>query len=140
MSSASEESESDESPSLYDPPVEEGEEIDLTSEEEEELHLELPRDLAGQLMKVASHLGLSPSIVASRAIDMVCDEIGIVEEQELTTGTLIQKYQTRIDLLHTLDFDPGDDPDGDGEGAPGWDAVDDIIAAGEEAKKSGGDE
>lgn len=139
MSSTSDESGSDENPSLYDPPVGEGEEIDLTSDDEEELHLELPRDLAGQLMKVASHLGLSPSMVASRAIDMVCDEIGIVEEQELTTGTLIQKYQTRIDLLHTLDFDPGEDPNGDGEGAPGWDAVDEIIAAGEEAKNADGD-
>lgn len=113
---------------LYNPPDKESEVVS-SDDSEDELHLEIPQDLATQLLEVSMHLGLSPSIVASRAIVMVCDEIGIVQDRDLSTSTLIQKYQTRIDLLHSLDFDfesdsdEGDDPVGEFE----WGEVDEII-------------
>lgn len=106
---------------------------------EVELDLELPRNLAEQLSEVASHLGLSPSIVASRAVQMICNEIGLTQDDNLSSTTLIQKYQTRLDLLHALDYDldPESKADnGEFETAPGeangdedydWQDVDNII-------------
>lgn len=119
---------------LYDPPSEKAEEVEA-AEEEERLRLEIPEKLARRLLDVALHLGLSPSIVASRAIDLVCDEVGLVEEQELSSGTLIQKYQTRLDLLHTFDLGVETQPEEENqEDSFGWDAVDEIIESGEEAR------
>lgn len=101
-----------------------------------ELELDLPRELAEQLSDVATHLGLSPSIVASRAIDMVCDEVGLVKDRELSSTTLIEKYQTRLDLLHSLDYrlDSPDESSGGQTQEAGadadtydWDDVDSII-------------
>lgn len=119
---------------LYDPSPEGAEEV-ASGEDEEELHLKIPEHLAKQLLDVALHLGLTPSVVASRAIDMVCDEVGLVEDQELSSGTLIQKYQTRLDLLHTLDFGVETEDDDDEMEEPfGWEAVDEIIETGEQAR------
>lgn len=143
---------SEDDATLYDPPEEAGEVLE-DREDEEELHLELPPELAQRLMEVAQHVGISPSMVAARAIDIVCDEIGLVEQQDLTTGTLIQKYQTRLDLIHTLDFDVQQAVEdeqrdmeldheavqwtpSDSDEEAGWDAVDRIIEAGEEAGTS----
>jgi hypothetical protein len=128
------------SSTLYDPPEGSGEHVP-EADAAVELDLELPRDLADHLAEVASHLGLSPSIVASRAVQMICEEIELTQDEDLSSTTLIQKYQTRIDLLHTLDYDldPGRESDS-GEGADpaapegadeeenyGWQDVDDII-------------
>lgn len=137
-------------PTLYEPPDEAGEALD-DRDNEEELQLEIPRELAEQLNEVAQHLGLSPAVVASRAIDFVCDEIGLVEQEDLTSGTLIQKYQTRLDLVHTLNFDVeqavereaqtdrrhegGQRIPTDSDEEVGWEAVDQIIKAGEEARE-----
>jgi hypothetical protein len=116
--------------SLYDPPADEGERLDLDTEEEHEvLHLDIPRDLARQLLEVATHLGLTPSQVASRAIDLVCDEIGTVDDDPLSTDTLIQQYQARLDLLHILE------EAGFEEEEPSWEAVDEIIQAAEGEEK-----
>jgi hypothetical protein len=119
--------------SLYDPPADEGETVDPeTTEDHEVLHLDIPRDLARQLLDVATHLGLSPSLVASRAIDLVCDEIDTVDESALSTGTLIQQYQARLDILHTLEEESSsseeneDEPESGEEDDP-WAAVDEII-------------
>lgn len=136
---------------LYDPPEEAGEALE-DWEDDEELLLELPQELAERLMEVAQHVGISPSMVAARAIDIVCDEIGIVDQQDQSSGTLIQKYQTRLDLIHTLDFDVKqaveDERDmkhdddavqwtpSDSDEEAGWDAVDRIIEAGEDAGTS----
>jgi hypothetical protein len=84
---------------------------------------------------VATHLGLSPSIIASRAVGMVCDEVGLVQDGDLSSATLIQKYQTRLDLLHSLDYslDPEEDASEEAEeggpdaGAYDWEDVDGII-------------
>lgn len=131
---------SEDDPTLYEPPEEAGEAL-AAREDEEELQLELSQELAHRLMEVAEHVGLSPSMVAARAIDIVCEEIGVVEQQDQTTGTLIQKYQTRLDLIHTLDFDvkkavQEEERDMGHDDDAGWEAVDRIIEAGEEAGPS----
>lgn len=115
-------------PSLYDPPSDGGEQLNPEAAESHEvLHLEIPRALAQQLLEVATHLGLTPSIVASRAIDLVCDEIGTVDDDPLSTDTLLQQYQARLDLLHVLEQAGAED-----EGEPSWDAVEEIIQAAED--------
>jgi len=120
-------------PTLYDPSEEKTEAIEDEAAEEE-LQLTLPEGLAHQLMEVSLHLGLSPSMVASRAIDMICEEIGLIEEDDLSSDTLIQKYQTRLDLLHTLDFDVESENADDEDEVEGWEAVDRIIETGEQAR------
>lgn len=122
-------------PTLYDPP--DGEQRNVSEEtEEEELRLEIPRELATHLMEVALHLGLTPSLVASRAIEMVCDEVGLVQESDLSSDALIEKYQTRLDLLHSLDYDLEQDEDTEeSEESFSWDQVDEIIETGEEARR-----
>ncbi len=124
-------------PTLYDPSDERTESIDNTSSEEEleeELELELPEELAQRLLEVAVHLGLNPSVVASRAIDMICEEVGLIEEEDLTSNTLIKKYQTRLDLLHTLDLDVEEEESDEGEERDEWAAVDEIIETGEQSR------
>jgi len=119
---------------LYNPP--DGEMEAAPEEEGEvELELEVSPELVEKLSDVATHLGLSPSIIASRAIGMVCDEVGLVQDGELSSTTLIQKYQTRLDLLHSLDYslDPSADAaeESEEEGPDAetydWDDVDGII-------------
>ena len=120
-------SDQDEDVSLYNPP-DDGEEVASdASSDHEMLHLDLPKELARQLLEVATHLGLSPSIVASRAIDLVCDEIATVDESALSTDTLIQQYQARLDILHTLEATSGDEERGTEETDDPWAAVDQII-------------
>ena len=132
MSTSASESDPNE-PTLYDPSEEKTEEIEEEADEEE-LILDIPQELARQLLEVALHLGLSPSVVASRAIDMICEEVGLVEDDDLSSGTLIQKYQTRLDLLHTLNFDVESETEDDEETSEGWDAVDRIIETGEQSR------
>jgi len=126
MGAASDSDPDAQEPSLYNPPADGGEEIDgEDGEEHEVLHLDIPKSLARQLLDVATHLGLTPSTVASRAIGLVCDEIGTVDEDSLSTDTLIQQYQARLDLLHALE-QAGPEHE---EQEPGWEAVDEIIQA-----------
>jgi len=100
--------------------------------EEEELRLDIPRELATRLMEVALHLGLTPSLVASRAIELVCEEVGLVQDNDISSDALIEKYQTRLDLLHRLDYDPEDEePDDEFD----WGQVDEIIQTGEETRQ-----
>jgi len=127
-SSSPDDSEPEGRSSLYDPPVEEGEVLDPDATEDHEiLQLDIPTSLARRLLEVAHHLSLTPSTVASRAIDLVCDEIGTVDDEPLSSDTLIQQYQARLDILHTLEETATHD---DGE-EPTWDDVDDIIEAAE---------
>ena len=122
--------ESSESPSgstLFNPPGDGGEEA-FEGEADVEMELNLPEDLAARLSDVARHLGLSPSILASRAIGLVCDEVGLVQNDELSSATLVQRYQTRIDLLHRLGDAPDESATADEEEASyDWDDVDSII-------------
>ena len=110
MSDSTTDSEAD--ATLYDPPAENAENLD-PDESQEELDLEISTELANQLLEVAHHLGLHPSIVASRAIGLICDEVELVEEDDLSSGALIQKYQSRLDMLHSAEFDVKQEPEAD---------------------------
>lgn len=135
MSSSSSNSEREAEFSLYDPPPGGGEDVELKEADHEVLHLDIPRELAQQLLDVATHLGLTPSIVASRAIDFVCNEIGTVEGEALSTGTFIQQYQAQLDLLHALEEAASGQEDED----PSWEAVNEIIQAAERKKNTEGE-
>lgn len=101
--------------SLYDPPFDDGEAMTAAEgEDHETLRIKIPRDMARRLLRVSMHLGLSPSLVASRAIDLVWDEIGTVSDGSLSTQTLIQRYQARVDILQILES--GLDEEGGGHG------------------------
>lgn len=120
---------------LYDPPAQNAEEFDV-EESQEELHLEISMELANQLLEVAQHLGLHPSIVASRAIGFICDEVELVDEDDLSSGALIQKYQSRLDMLHSASLDVA--PDGDADESTQsftWSDVDALIQEAERASQ-----
>lgn len=116
-------------PTLYDPPRGRAEDVP-DRDDAVELEIDLPEALATQLSDVARHLGLAPSILAARAVELVCDEVGLVQNDELSSATLIQRYQTRIDLLHRLDDalegSGAADESADGD-AYDWNDVDSII-------------
>jgi len=116
---------------LYDPPSENAEAFD-PDESREELDLEISTELASQLLEVAQHLGLHPSIVASRAIGFICDEVELVDE-DVDSGALIQKYQSRLDMLHSADYDVTQEGDASDTGAFTWDDVEALI---QEAERS----
>ena len=92
---------SDSSGTLYDPPVE-TEAPEPNEEETVALRLSLPSDRAQRLRTVAQQLGLNPSLVAKRAIEMVCDEVVTIQDDERPTGFPFDQYQARLDLLHSL--------------------------------------
>jgi hypothetical protein len=93
---------------LYNPSSEEAEALDPSSVDRTVLDIKIDRGLAERLLEVSKHLGLNPTIVASRAIDLVCEEIGTLkegwrqDEEEFGTVTLIQRYQARVELLQAL--------------------------------------
>jgi hypothetical protein len=132
--SSSDPSEEERQPSLYNPPDDEGEALDLDGADDHEvLHLDIPSSLASRLLEVAHHLGLTPSTVASRAIDLVCEEIGTIDDEPLSSDTLIQQYQARLDILHILE------DAGEREDDYTWEAVDEIIKAAEQGGDDGED-
>jgi hypothetical protein len=79
---------------------------DESSSAEEEtvaLQLSLPEDQIDQLQAVAQQLGLTPSTVARRAIELICQEVSTVQHDERPPRILIEQYQARIDLLHSVE-------------------------------------
>lgn len=93
---------------LYDPPSgssESGPQDDETVE----LELSLPKERAERLRAVAQQLGLTPSTVARRAIEMICNEVVTIQGDPRPPTLLVDQYQARIDLLHSID-DSEDDP------------------------------
>ncbi len=93
---------SEPSRTLYDPPRDSTEDV---SEERNSvpLRLSLPRDRADRLRAVAQQLGLTPSQIAKRAIELVCDEVVTVQDDTRSTNVLIDQYQARLDLLHSVE-------------------------------------
>jgi hypothetical protein len=94
---------SESSGTLYDPP-EDASKADAEQSEENDvaLRLSLPPDRAERLRAVAQQLGLTPSLVAKRAIELVCDEVVTIQDDNRPTSVLIQQYQARLDLLHSI--------------------------------------
>jgi len=67
------------------------------------LELTLPPKRGDRLRAIAQQLGMTPSMAAQRAIDLVCDEVVTIQDDSRSTETLIQEYQARIDLLHAVE-------------------------------------
>lgn len=94
---------SSESPdTLYDPPP--GTTGDLQTEDDSvSLRVSLPQERADRLRAVAQQIGLSPSMVAKRAIDMVCEEVVTIQDDSRSPSILVEQYQARLDLLHSIE-------------------------------------
>lgn len=75
------------------------------------LTLSLPEGRAKRLRRVAQQLGLSPTMIARRAIEMICDEIITIHDTYRPSHLLIEEYQTRIDLLHAIEDEETNDPE-----------------------------
>jgi hypothetical protein len=89
---------------LYDPP--EGapsSEADDSEQDTVALRLPLPKERAEQLRTVAQQLGLPPSVAAKRAIELVCDEVVTIQDGTRSSRVLIDQYQARLDLLHSVE-------------------------------------
>lgn len=67
------------------------------------LNLRLPADRSDRLRAIAQQLGMTPPMAAQRAIDLVCDEIVTIQDDSRSTQTLIEEYQARLDLLHSVE-------------------------------------
>lgn len=105
-SSANNGAPSDAPPTLYHPAP--ANDMDLVPDDASSyvtLPIALPPDAFERLRTVAQQLGLTPSTVAARAIQMICDEVVTIEDRTLETGALIEEYQTRLDLLHASGTD-----------------------------------
>ncbi len=87
---------------LYDPDSEPLEEPE-SEDDQVALRLSLPPQRAERLRAVAHQLGLTPSLVAKRAIQLVCDEVVTTEADLPRSPLLIDQYQARLDLLHAVD-------------------------------------
>ena len=102
---------SDDSPdTLYDVPLEDLEDVpvealkDASNEESQvALRLSLPPARADRLRAVAQQLGLTPSLVVERAIELVCDEVVTIQDDTRPMNVMLDQYQARIDLLHSVD-------------------------------------
>jgi len=86
---------------LYDPPSD-SEEVPAAEDDSVRLRVTLSEAEANQLKAVAQQLGLTPSTVAQRAIEMVCDEVVTIQEDNRSPHLLVDQYQARIDLLHAV--------------------------------------
>lgn len=90
--------------SLFDPPDQRAEGSDPSdSDETVTVQVELSAEQAEALYDLASHLSLPPSMVAARAIEMTCEDVNTVSQSKLTTDTVVEEYQARLDLLHSLE-------------------------------------
>lgn len=87
---------------LYNPPSGSAE-SESQDAENVELELSLPEARAERLRAVAQQLGLTPSTVARRAIEMICDEVVTIQDDARPPTLLVEQYQARIDLLHSID-------------------------------------
>ena len=79
-------------------------EQDAEEADDETVRLEfsLPDDRAQQLQDVAQQLGLTPSTVAERAIEMVCEEVITTHTDDYSPHLHVTQYQARLDLLHAV--------------------------------------
>lgn len=102
----------EEAPStLYNPVSIPSGEAESTADDTVALTLSLPEERAQRLRDVAKQLGLSPSMIARRAIEMICDEVVTIHDTYRPSHVLVAEYQTRIDLLHAIENEEADAPE-----------------------------
>ena len=89
---------------LYDPP-DDTEAASVSDDDSVGLRLRLSEDDVDRLQAVAQQLGLPPSTIARRAIQMVCNEVVTIQEDSRSPELLVDQYQARIDLLHAVEND-----------------------------------
>lgn len=100
---------------LYDPPSSEST-SSASDDDTVPLHLSLPEERVERLQAVAEQLGLTPSTLAKRAIEMICDEVVTIQNDERSPSVLVDQYQARIDLLHSVnEADPPSERDSSSE-------------------------
>ena len=99
----------DESGTLYDPP-DDSSMADPTDDESVTFQVTLSKDQAERLHSVAHQLGLPPSLVATRAIELVCNEVVTIEDVTESPMSVLEQYQTQLDLLHAVEATDGDTP------------------------------
>ncbi len=87
---------------LGDVPVEALKEAS-NEEKQVALRVSLPPNRADRLRTLAQQLGLTPSLVVERAIELVCDEVVTVKDDDRPMSVMLDQYQARIDLLHSVD-------------------------------------
>lgn len=92
-------------------------ESEASDDETVRLELSLPDDRAQTLQAVAQQLGLTPSTVAERAIEMVCEEVITTHTDHYPPHLHVTQYQARLDLLHAVKAAEGNDADEDASGA-----------------------
>lgn len=100
-------------------------EQDAEDADDETVRLEfsLPDDQAQQLQAVAQQLGLTPSTVAERAIEMVCEEVITTHTDDYPPHLHVTQYQARLDLLHAVKAADADGDDGPGAASDDGDAA-----------------
>jgi hypothetical protein len=76
---------------------------DAPDDETVRLEFSLPENQAQRLQAVAQQLGLPPSTVAERAIEMVCEEVITTHTDDPPPHLHITQYQARLDLLHAVE-------------------------------------
>lgn len=86
---------------LFDSPPEDGD-LEPSEEKTVGLRLSLPDDRAQRLKAVAKQLGLTPSMVAERAVEMVCEEVITTQGDQYPPHLHVEQYQARLDLLHAV--------------------------------------
>lgn len=96
---------------LYNPAPDSSGTSESTNDDTVALTLALPEKRAQRLRDVAKQLGLSPSMIARRAIEMICDEVITVQDTYRPSHVLVEEYQTRIDLLHAVENEETKDPE-----------------------------
>lgn len=101
FSSVSDPSSNDAAGTLYDPPLAEST-APSSGDETVPLQLSLSENRIERLQAVAEQLGLTPSTLAKRAIEMICDEVVTIQNDERSPSVLVEQYQARIDLLHSI--------------------------------------
>jgi hypothetical protein len=114
--------------SLYDPPAD-ASAPPASDDDTVALRLSLPDDRADRLQAVAQQLGLTPSTVAKRAIEMICEEVVTIQDDQRPPQTMVEQYKARIDLLHSVAPPKGDADDEADQAESSGDAASDPSAA-----------
>lgn len=63
----------------------------------------MPEERADRLRAVAQQIGLTPAMVAKRAIKLVCEEVVTIQDDNRSPSILVEQYQARLDLLHSIE-------------------------------------
>ncbi len=101
----------DDSNTLYDPAPGEANDPAPNDDDTVNLKLSLSEERAQRLRDVAHQLGLSPSMIARRAIEMICEEVITIHDTYRPSHVLVEEYQTRLDLLHAVEDEDTEGPE-----------------------------